>query len=56
MYLEVKVQDDDHLSVARLKQSVLDVVVQDIHLVSSDGREAEAWGQTNGAAKRQAAA
>lgn len=49
-------QDDDHLAVARLKQSVLDVVVQDVHFVSSDGREAEAWGQMDGAAKHQAAA
>lgn len=41
--LEVKVEQNDHLSVTRLEEGVLDIVVQNVHLVSSDGCEAETW-------------
>lgn len=33
--------EDDHFVVARLEEGVLDVSVQNIHLVAADGREAE---------------
>lgn len=39
-YLEVEVQDDDHLPVAGLEDGVLDVVVQNVHFVAPD------WGET----------
>lgn len=42
-YLEVEVQDDDHLPVTRLEDGVLDVVVKDVHFVAADRREAETW-------------
>lgn len=41
--LEVKVEQNDHLSVTRLEEGVLDVVVENVHLVSTDGGEAETW-------------
>lgn len=41
--LEVKVEQNDHLSVTRLEEGVLNVVVQNVHLVSTDGGEAETW-------------
>lgn len=41
--LEVKVEQNDHLSVTRLEEGILDVVVQNVHLVSTDGGEAETW-------------
>ena len=37
-------QEDDHLAIARLEQSMLDVVVEDVHAVVSDGGVAEAVG------------
>ncbi len=37
-------EQDDHLSVARLEESVLDVVVHDVHLVAPDARVAEPVG------------
>lgn len=43
MYLEVKVQDNNHLPITGLEQSMLDIIVQNVHLISSDGREAETW-------------
>lgn len=43
MYLEVKVQDNNHLPITGLEQSVLNVIVQNIHLISSNRREAETW-------------
>lgn len=42
-YLEVEVQHDDHLSVTGLEEGVFDVVVEDVHFVPADGREAETW-------------
>ena len=35
-YLEMELQEDNHLSVAGLEKRVLDVVVHDVHLVSPD--------------------
>lgn len=43
IYLEVKVQDNNHFPITWLEQSVLDVIVQNIHFVSSDRREAKTW-------------
>ena len=37
-------QKDDHFAVARLVEGVLDVVVQNVHLVTANGREAETVG------------
>ena len=34
--LEIEVKEDDHFTVTRLEQGVLDVVVEDIHLVAPD--------------------
>lgn len=45
--LEVKVEHDDHLPVARLENGMLDVVVEDVHLVSAHRGEAETWGEDN---------
>ena len=42
VYLEVKMQEDDHLPVAGLEERVLDVVVEDVDLVPPDGRVPEA--------------
>lgn len=39
--LEVEVEEDDHFTVAGLEEGMFDVVVQDIHLVSSHRREPE---------------
>jgi hypothetical protein len=33
-HLEMKVQQNNHLSITRLKERILDVVVQDIYLVA----------------------
>lgn len=43
IYLEVEVQDDDHLAVTRLEDGVFDVVVEDVHFIAADRREAETW-------------
>lgn len=43
IYLEVEVQYDDHLPVTRLEDGVLDVVVENVHFVATDRREAETW-------------
>lgn len=43
IYLEVEVQYDDHLPVTRLEDGVLDVVVENVHFVAADRREAETW-------------
>ena len=43
MYLEVKVQDNNHLPITGLEQSVLNVIVQNTHLISSNRCEAETW-------------
>ena len=40
----MEVQQDDHLSVARLEERVLDVVVQNVDLVPADRGVAEAVG------------
>ena len=42
-YLEVKMQENDHFAVARQEEGVLDVVVQNVHLVTANRREAETW-------------
>lgn len=36
-------QYDDHLPVTRLEDGVLDVVIENVHFVASDRREAETW-------------
>ena len=38
----MEVDENDHLGVARLEERVLDVVVEDVHLVSTHRLEAEA--------------
>lgn len=43
IYLEVEVQYDDHLPVTRLEDGVLDVVIENVHFVATDRREAETW-------------
>ena len=42
--LEVEVEQDDHLAVARLEEGGPDVVVQHVHLVPADRCVAEAVG------------
>ena len=42
-HLEVEVQHYDHLPVTGLEDGVLDVVVEDVHLVATHRCEAEAW-------------
>lgn len=39
--LEVEVDENDHLAVARLEEGVLDVVVEDVHFIAANRREAE---------------
>ena len=39
--LQVEVEENDHFPIARLEEGVFDIVVQDIHLVSSHRREPE---------------
>ena len=41
--LEMEVDENDHLGVARLEEGVLDVVVEDVHLVATHRLEAEAY-------------
>lgn len=36
-------QYDDHLPVTRLEDGVLDVVVENVHFIAADRREAETW-------------
>lgn len=36
-------QDNNHFPITWLEQSMLDVIVQNIHFVSSDRREAKTW-------------
>lgn len=48
MYLEVKVQNNNHLAITGLEECVLDIIVQNIHLVSSNRCEAETCGKEPG--------
>ena len=40
-YFEVEVNENDHLSVARLEERVLDVVEQNVHFVASNRSKPE---------------
>jgi len=40
-HLEVEMQKNYHFSIARLKERVLYVVVENIDLITADGRETE---------------
>ena len=40
-YFEVEVNENDHFSVARLEERVLDVVKEDVHFVASNGSKPE---------------
>jgi len=40
--LQMEVQEDDHFSVTGLEEGMFDVVVQDVHLISTDRCVAEA--------------
>lgn len=44
--LEVEMEENDHFTVTGLEEGMFDVVVQDIHLVSSHRREPEPWQKT----------
>lgn len=39
--LEMEMQNDDHLAIARLEEGVLDVVVHNVNLVTANRGEAE---------------
>ena len=52
-YLEVKVQDNNHFPITWLEQRMLDIIVQNIHFVSSDRCEAETWEEGKKAARYQ---
>ena len=40
-YFEVEMNENDHLSVARLEERVLDVVKEDVHFVASNRSKPE---------------
>lgn len=48
VYLEVKVQNNNHLAITGLEQRMLDIIVQNIHLVSSNRCESETCGKQQG--------
>jgi len=43
LHLEVEMQQNDHFSVARLKERMLYVVIEDIDLVTTNWSETETW-------------
>lgn len=44
VYLEMEMKKNDHFSITRLENGVLDIVVQNIHFISTDGIVAESVG------------